>query len=359
MKLALPHGAIALTMAAALLAPPPAAAQAPEPAPVATIVSVTGPVTWTPGTAAAFRDAKGGERLFEGAVVRTGARGSAKLKWRNGGDFELLPLSELAIPEDEGVLLNAGKVWAQFREKLLAPFYFKSPTATAVVRGTILGVEIGPDGDTTVAVTEGRVEVSSVRGGPSRMLEPGQSLTVSPFGGLGPIMPIDPGTRLFERSAPAAPEGGPRPPGPGPGGPGGPGGRPPGGEPRRFEGAVDWLQRNRANVRLEDARMQERRRLEMRAMPSEPNAGDRPEHGNRPPGGRQGPGHGGPMRERGPAATPERAFPAGRPDGFHQRMLPPPGCDPMATPPPPGVTPDCPPPPPPPPGPMPTPGIGG
>ena len=275
MKTVLPHLAMALVAAAAVALPPAALADAP--APVATIIEVSGPVTWRSESEAAFRDAKGGELLFAGAVVRTGAKGNARLKWRNGGDFRLLPLSELAIPADEGVLVNAGKVWASFQEKLLAPFYFKSPSATAVVRGTILSVGLNPDESTSVEVLEGRVEVTSAHGGPSRMLEPGQSLIVSPFGVMGPIQPIDPGVRMFERQAPPVPQPGQRPEGgmrpdgelrPEPPQRPDPGMRPDRGPDAGMRGpgprAVEWLRNNRAAVRLEVMRQEERTRRDMR-----------------------------------------------------------------------------------------------
>lgn len=325
MKLAWPMAMIAVSTAFQLAAP----ARAQEPAPVATIIEVSGPVSWHPAHESAFKEALGGERLYAGAIVRTGVRGHARLTWRNGGDFKLLPLSELAIPEDEGVLLNAGKVWAQFREKLLGPFYFKSPSATAVVRGTTLGVALTPSGDTTVEVLEGRVEVMSAMGGPSRMLEPGQSLTISPFGGLGPIQPIAPDVRFFERELPDAP-------------------RPESELRPRALGAFDWLRQNRAAVRLEEVRQQERARL-FRAPDGRPM--ERPE--GRPegrferrldgPGGRRG---GDRPFPRPPAVAPDRAFPAGRTPDFQRP--PNPYCDPRAPENVNGLPADCPPPPPPP-----------
>jgi hypothetical protein len=324
MKLAIPHAALAVFTAVALLIPaasPAIGADAATDSPAATILDVDGPVTWHAKAETAFRPATGGEKLYAGAIVRTGAKAHAHLVWRNGGDFKLLPLSELAVPDEDGVLINAGKVWAQFKEKLHGPFFFKSPTATAVIRGTTLGVEIAPDGGTTVAVVEGRVEVSSAHGGPPRMLEPGQSLTVSPFGVMGPIQPVEPQLPSFERSmsqtAPLSNQG------PGPGRPN---------EPRM--GMGDWLQRNRASDRLESVRQQERARV----RPNAPDGGMR-DGGNRelpPPGremprgegGRENPNNrmpnqqgfdhrrGGELRRpEGPqaAVNPDRAFPAGRP----------------------------------------------
>lgn len=367
----LPHVAMALVAAGTLLGPGPARAAEP-PAPVATIIEVAGPVTWHPGGETVFKDARVGDLLHAGAIVRTGARGNARLKWRNGGDFRLLPLSELAIPEDEGVLVNAGKVWAQFQHKLLAPFYFKSPSATAVVRGTILGVSLNPDASTTVEVLEGRVEVTSARGGASRMLEPGQSLIVSPFGGLGPIQPVDPAMRLFEQSAPdqgpgmrpgpghepglrpdRGPDGGMRPDrGPEPGmrpdrGPD-PGMRQSGARPD----AAEWLRNHRAAVRLETMRQEERTRRDLRFQQAPPDQRPEQRQGQPPHRGPRGfgmrPRSGDPTDRQPMAADPNAAFPGGRPHGPGGPL--PLYCDPATMPTiQPGVTPECPPPPPPPP----------
>jgi hypothetical protein len=345
MRPVLPHLVLALVAAGG---GPGAAATKAEAAPVATMVEVQGPVTWQEGPRAPFKGAHGGELLFAGAVVRTGPKGQARLRWRNGGDFRLLPLSELEVPADEGVLLNLGKVWASFQQKLLAPFYFRSPSATAVVRGTILAVGLEPDGTTSVAVMEGRVEVSSRRGGPARMLEPGQSLIVSPFGPLGPIRPVTPdASGLFERRLQSLPDAGSRPDGP-------------------PTGALDWLRGQRAAVRLEPARELERQRRG--GPPSFQHPDHLPGPGREHPKPGLGPGDGRPEgrrpgtppRPRGDrgfeprpragdatdrrpvAADPAYAFPAGRPR-FHGE--PPPRCAPEGLPP--GVPGACPPEPPP------------
>lgn len=326
-----------LAIATALLALGAASARAAEPEPAGTIVSVTGPVSWHAEAETAFRPAQGGERLFPGAVVRTGERALARLRWRNGGDFELFALSELTVPEDEGVLLGAGKVWASFKAKLLAPFYFRSPSATAVVRGTILGVELLPDGGTTVSVEEGRVEVFGKGEASGRMLEPGQSILVSPFGGFGPLQPWRPTPGPLQSRAYRAPE------------------------PGRQAAGWSWLFGNRATARLDEARRVERER-------AGPDFGHRPEvrfevrsdgpaareagrrvilregGGPPPPPPEAGPGPTREIRvypgERGswvvreagdparagapPLATPERYFPAGRPQ---PAPLPPPSCE--------------------------------
>lgn len=264
-----------LTLATALLALGAASAAAAEPEPAGTITAVEGEVTWHDRAARSFSPAHAGEKLFPGAVVRTGRGAQAVLRWHNGGEFKLFALGELTVPEDEGVGLDAGKVWAAFKAKLKVPFYFRSPSATAVVRGTILGVELLPDGATTVSVEEGRVEVFGARGQATRMLEPGQSILVSPFGGFGPVQPWSPSLAPVSAASRTAPGGG---------------------------GPFGWLFGQRAALRLEPARRAERdARLQGpgyrlmaedrrdRQEPGQPRSAEgdrRPEAGGRPePGG--------------------------------------------------------------------------
>jgi hypothetical protein len=164
------------------------------------------------------------------------------MAWRNGGTFKLMPESDLVIPAEEGVRLNAGKIWAEFKHKLLVPFFFQGPSATAVVRGTVLDVEVLDQGATRVAVFEGHVEVAGNRGGRHVMLDPGQSINVSPFGQLGPVEPVGAVDRLG-LGRPGVPALAFRQP-PGPDGP--------------VKGLVGWLDGNRAAVRMENQRLQMR-----------------------------------------------------------------------------------------------------
>jgi hypothetical protein len=212
-----------------------------ESEPTGAILDVQGPVSWHLSGVGQFQAAQGGESLQAGAVVRTGMRGFAHIHWRNGGDFKLYPLSELVVPQNEGVDLNAGAIWAVFSHKLLKPFYFQSPTATAVVRGTTLGVEIQPGGATHVAVIEGHVEVSGLHGRVPLMLAPGEAVTITPFGLLGPVGPVTPGDRNFDYQPPNDSKGPPpqerqAPPPPRPG--------------------FGWLRQFRAQDRLEQVREQ-------------------------------------------------------------------------------------------------------
>lgn len=234
--------------------------------PVAVLLSVEGPVTWRAEGSQASMMAKAGDELGVGTFVKTGVRARALLRWRNGGELRMQALSELTIRDPDGVDVSGGKVWARFREKLLSPFFFRAPSATAVVRGTILGVGVEPGGASRVAVLEGRVEVGGSRGGPTVMLEPGQSISADPAGTLGPIAPVTPGDRQEGAiepiyAPPAAPP------------------EPPGGAWLRFDDltrrSLDWLDRNRASERLPLLRQAPRPNGEKAAESGEGASGDR------------------------------------------------------------------------------------
>ncbi|MFP5501406.1 MAG: FecR domain-containing protein, partial [Candidatus Sericytochromatia bacterium] len=207
------HWPIASTLFVTLLGAP-AIASAPEP--VSTILEVSGPVSVKAPGAAEFQPASGGQALFTGAVVRTGARGHARLRWQNGGDFRLMPLSEIKIADPDAVETTQGQIWSQFTEKLLRPFFFRSPSATAVVRGTTLAFGVDGEGATRVVVSEGKVEVSG-RDGRTLFLTGGQAVRSAPDGRLGTVEPMGQeeqppfeGSAAPAKSLPAEPEARPR-----------------------------------------------------------------------------------------------------------------------------------------------------
>ncbi|HEY9721304.1 MAG TPA: FecR domain-containing protein, partial [Oscillatoriaceae cyanobacterium] len=126
----------------------------------AQLTSVEGPVGVRLPNKTAFEPGQVGEWLPAGTILRTGLHGKAGLHWSNGGDFVLEPLGELDIQDPNDTRVDAGQVWARYTHKLLAPFSFQTPSATAVVRGTILGVRVDGLGVSRVTVFRGLVEVS-------------------------------------------------------------------------------------------------------------------------------------------------------------------------------------------------------
>ena len=172
---------IPVVLAALMAAGAPAAAFGAEP--VAKLVAVLGTVKWRPA-GGAWADARANVDLMAGTVVRTGSRGMARLRFKNGGEFRLNAMTELTVTDPDALDVSVGQVWARFKEKLTAPFRFRSPSATAVVRGTTLTFGVDPKGGTRVDVEEGRVEVAGKGGGPA-MVGPGQTVKVTPGGAVG------------------------------------------------------------------------------------------------------------------------------------------------------------------------------
>lgn len=260
---------IATTLVASLLGAPALAAEEP---PAATILEVSGPVSWKAPGQADFTAARGGEALFAGAVVRTGARGKARLRWSNGGDFRLMPLSEIKVADRDAVETTSGQIWSQFTEKLLRPFFFRSPSATAVVRGTTLAFGVDAEGATRVVVTEGKVEVSG-REGRTIFVTGGQAVRATPQGRLGDLEPASQQEQQAPFEAGAA-EAAPAPEA-------APAERPRESGPRNWarlddwtRRGLDWIDRHRASERLPLLRQE----MTVRSRPETPAAGTTGEH---------------------------------------------------------------------------------
>jgi len=106
----------------------------------------------------AWHAAQPNEELNAGDTVQTGAQSSATVTRQDGTELELLPFAQLSIADENGFLLNAGKVWSHFMKSLGVPFFIRTPNATALIRGTTL--EVGFEEERSrVVVYEGLVEV--------------------------------------------------------------------------------------------------------------------------------------------------------------------------------------------------------
>lgn len=104
------------------------------------------------------------EELDAGATVKTGAQSGATVVRKDGTELELMPFAQLAIEDENGFLLSAGRVWSHFVKSLGLPFFIRTPNATALIRGTTLGVGF-EDERSRVVVYEGLVEVQDREGG--------------------------------------------------------------------------------------------------------------------------------------------------------------------------------------------------
>lgn len=98
------------------------------------------------------------EELNAGDTVKTGAQSSATVVRQDGTELELMAFAQLSLEDEHGFMLTAGRVWSHFVKSLGLPFYIRTPNATALIRGTTLGVGFEEE-RSRVVVYEGLVEV--------------------------------------------------------------------------------------------------------------------------------------------------------------------------------------------------------
>ncbi|HEX9644880.1 MAG TPA: FecR family protein [Acidimicrobiia bacterium] len=149
----------------------------------------------------AFAAATDGQVLSEGDTVRTGADGRASIDWPDGSvtrlDFEttfsieelsgggtvLAPATAIESNQDTGSTYNRVTDLTEAGDR----FSIDTPTASASVQGTEFYVLVGPDGSTTVIVTEGAVVVTT-ESGEEVVVEAGETVVVNDDGSIdGPF----------------------------------------------------------------------------------------------------------------------------------------------------------------------------
>lgn len=111
----------------------------------------------------AWHPAQVNEELSAGDAVKTGAQSSATLVRQDGTELELMPFAEVRLEDENGFFLVAGQVWSHFVKSLGLPFFIRTPNATALIRGTTLGVAFAEE-RSRVVVYEGLVEVQGQHG---------------------------------------------------------------------------------------------------------------------------------------------------------------------------------------------------
>jgi tetratricopeptide (TPR) repeat protein len=124
------------------------------------------------------------QRLAPGADLRTLALSSAAVLLADRTQIRLAAGSQLRLceaqPERTLLELAAGRLWARTK-KAPAALELRTPAALAAIRGTDWDVEVGAQGQTTLTVLSGRVELSNAFGsvelGPSEQgyAEPGRA----------------------------------------------------------------------------------------------------------------------------------------------------------------------------------------
>ncbi len=119
-----------------------------------------------------FHPANDGMTLTTGTQVKTGENSHALITFFDGSTIKLEPDTVLEITNlenDEGkspiIILKQwlGKTWSRVI-KMIDPgsrFEIETPSATAIVRGTLFTTDVTEQGDTTVSTTEGLVSVAA------------------------------------------------------------------------------------------------------------------------------------------------------------------------------------------------------
>ncbi len=154
-----------------LLAPAPALASS------STVTVLGGEVLVRRGEGADFRPVADGDLVQSGDVVRTGPDAHAVLTYFDGSIVEVEPGSEIVVRAlgataagDIVVVMEQtlGRTWHVVARALSANsrYEVRTPTATALVRGTSFDVEVEADGRTSVTTTEGEVAAVGERGDP-------------------------------------------------------------------------------------------------------------------------------------------------------------------------------------------------
>ncbi len=179
-------------------------------------------------SAAGERQLQVGDHARSGDVLSTARRSNAELAVpERSARFKISPRTRVSLAFDRpGVLLDVERgsvrsIFGRLPEGDSSERLVTTPSAVLAVRGTDYGVEVAKDGDTTVSVFEGVVEVRDRAGlGEPLAVGGGQSITIRRGKAAGPTRPHgltpadwDRGRRPQSSAAGAAPQFGPESPG--------------------------------------------------------------------------------------------------------------------------------------------------
>lgn len=158
-----------------------------------------------------FQTAIDGDTLASGDQVRTDANGRGFLTFFDGSTVEVEPGAQLTVQEvqrggDGSVVIRVeqtlGRAWINV-QKFTNPnsrFEVKTPSQTAVVRGTAFMITVALDGTTTVETLDGTVVVQAQ--GVQQTVAAGQQTTVVTGQAPPPAQPIPPTPTLRITNSP-------------------------------------------------------------------------------------------------------------------------------------------------------------
>ncbi|MFH1651525.1 MAG: FecR domain-containing protein [Chloroflexota bacterium] len=140
--------------------------------PHGTLSNLSGNVELQAAGAGVWTRAEEGIVLTDGSRIRTAADAAATLTFFNGSEVRIDPGTDLTVAHVEGsesepavIVLQQwiGKTWNRVT-KLAdtgGQYEIQTPSATALVRGTVFTTEVDADGNTRVTTMEGLVSVSA------------------------------------------------------------------------------------------------------------------------------------------------------------------------------------------------------
>jgi hypothetical protein len=131
-----------------------------------------------------WKELSGNKELKEGDLIKTNSQGQAQLTFGNQARVLIKGNSKLKVVKNKQnleltkVKLSLGEVLVKFINNVNSKqqFEVETPSAVAGVRGTLFKVAVNENQETTVAVDEGEVAVSS--GGEEVLINKGQGAIV-------------------------------------------------------------------------------------------------------------------------------------------------------------------------------------
>ena len=159
-----------------------------------TVISSTGKNTVRAPGKKAYAPVAQNAVLISGTRVKTGPKGTVRLRFADGSLTEVKPGSEIIVKASQkprekpnGAVVFFGRIWSKVTKSKSGDTAFEVRTANAVagVRGTEFDTGVAADGTVVVRVSEGRVAVSGDDRDSSEDVDAGNSILTDNQGALG------------------------------------------------------------------------------------------------------------------------------------------------------------------------------
>ena len=140
-----------------------------------------------------WKEASPPQKVESGTWIRTGSSASAALVLPNKTQTRIAKNSELLLKSKENksqVKLKLGKLWSKTNKKPVE-LKINAPNAVASIRGTEWVVEVDQNGETSLAVMEGKIELAS-SSGDKKSIESGSVAAVNKSGKISVAKIINP-----------------------------------------------------------------------------------------------------------------------------------------------------------------------